>query len=63
MDIIGAIAIVSAIACRILSGVHWFTDIIGAIILSLLLISIYLFLLKVFCKKKVEINDQEKKSN
>lgn len=38
--------------CRLLSGVHWLTDIIGGVLLSLTLISLYRFALKAVYKKK-----------
>jgi undecaprenyl-diphosphatase len=40
--------------CRLLSGMHWLTDIVGGILLSLLLISLYVTALSVLDAKKTD---------
>lgn len=47
-----ALTIVAAVVCRLLSGIHWLTDIIGALLLSAALISIYTAAVALLSKKK-----------
>ena len=55
-----ALAIVSLVTVvgRIASGVHWFTDIIGACLLSAFLVMLY-FSFVYICEKKLKINNKE----
>ena len=40
IDVLGILMIVTVL-CRLLSGVHWFTDILGGILISVTLLSLY----------------------
>ena len=55
VTVIGAVIIAAAVIGRILAGVHWFSDIIGSLILSAFLVYFYCTLVKVYdiiiCKK------------
>ena len=46
------VVMAETVVCRLLSGVHWLTDIIGGILLSTALISLYFFVEKHFLEKK-----------
>ncbi len=52
LDISTAILMVILVVGRLLSGVHWFSDILGGIIISLFLVSIYNTLINIFPDKK-----------
>lgn len=51
LDIVAAVLIVSIITSRLLSGVHWLTDIIASLLISGAIISIYKGVLEVLDKK------------
>lgn len=44
---------------RMLSGVHWMTDIIGAILISISMILAYITITKSICEKPITINNQQ----
>ncbi len=48
----GVILILATVIGRLLSGVHWFTDIIAGILISVSLLCIYVGVCKIFEKKK-----------
>lgn len=48
---------------RLLSGVHWFTDILGGVILSLGLLLLFNFFINLFSDKKTTISSPEKQSD
>ena len=52
LDISTAILMVILVVGRLLSGVHWFSDILGGIIISLFQVSIYNTLINIFPDKK-----------
>lgn len=41
LDVVSIILTVSLVVCRFISGVHWLTDIIGGILLSIFLLKLY----------------------
>lgn len=43
---------VETVVCRLMSGVHWLTDIVGGILLSTALISLYCFVAKLLVENK-----------
>lgn len=47
-----ALLCVIIVVGRVLSGVHWITDIIGGVLLSVFLISLYVAGIETFCRKK-----------
>ncbi|WP_281086172.1 phosphatase PAP2 family protein [Eubacterium ruminantium] len=47
-----AVVLVLSVAGRLLSGVHWLTDIIGGVLISFVLIFIYAGLVKAFAESK-----------
>lgn len=51
LDIISVVIMVIIVVGRLLSGMHWFTDIIGGILLSLALVFVYHGVLKLIEKK------------
>ena len=52
LDISTIILMVVLVVGRLLSGVHWFSDILGGVIISLFLVSIYYTLINLFPDKK-----------
>ena len=54
LDVISIVIMLVVVIGRLLSGMHWFTDIIGGIILSLALVFIYHGVLKVIESRKLK---------
>ena len=52
LDVISIVIMLVVVIGRLLSGMHWFTDIIGGILISLALVFIYNGVLKIIEKKK-----------
>ena len=52
LSLLSLIVMAALILCRTLSGVHWMTDIIGSLLLSAALVSLYLTLVKQFAPRK-----------
>lgn len=59
LDIISIILAIFTVIGRLISGVHWFTDIIGGILISVSLLMVFYTLLKLPSKKMK--NDKENK--
>ena len=60
MEIVSAIIMVVTVVGRLLSGVHWLTDILGALLLSATLISFYYALVKRINKYGKSISKKKK---
>ena len=58
LDAISVVVMVIIVLGRLLSGMHWFTDIIGGILLSLALVFLYHGILKII-EKKFEIKNNK----
>ena len=54
-DLCSLLLMIGIVVSRFISGVHWLTDIIGGIIISITLVFIYLTSLKIFTKDKKRI--------
>lgn len=53
-DVLAAVLVVALVACRMLSGVHWITDIIASVIVSVALIYIYKGVLEIVEKNNTK---------
>ena len=58
LDAISVVVMVIIVLGRLLSGMHWFTDIIGGLLLSLALVFLYHGILKII-EKKFEIKNNK----
>ena len=52
INIITWVVMISLVLTRLLSGVHWFTDIVGGVLISLLLVQVYRSSLELARKRK-----------
>ncbi|MDO5563775.1 MAG: phosphatase PAP2 family protein [Eubacteriales bacterium] len=49
IKIVNIILMITLILCRVISGVHWFTDIVGGVVLGGFLYSLFVYLSQMIC--------------